>query len=74
MEESILSVAYPAPERSRGTKWLRRDWEISAFSKKIKLNSDADPKKITASLENGILSIEIQKRVEPQTKREIEVK
>ena len=48
--------------------YLIRERRISSFSRSFKLPENADPEGISAAFKNGILSMEIGKRAEAQTK------
>ena len=52
----------------RDHNYLIRERRISSFSRSFKLPDNADSEKISASFKNGILSLEIQKREETQSK------
>jgi len=48
--------------------YLIRERRFSSFSRSFKLPENADPEGVSASFKNGILSLEINKRAEAQTK------
>ena len=48
--------------------YLIRERRVSSFSRSFKLPENADPEGITASFKNGILSMEIGKRAEAQSR------
>jgi HSP20 family protein len=51
-----------------GGNYLIRERRASSFSRTFKLPENADPEGISASFKNGILSLEINKRAETQTR------
>ena len=57
-------------ERKEGDdgNYLIRERRVSSFSRSFKLPENANPEGITASFKNGILSMEIGKRAEAQTR------
>ena len=62
-----------AEERNEDSKagegnYLIRERRISSFSRSFKLPENADPNGVSASFKNGILSLEINKREEAQTR------
>ena len=48
--------------------YLIRERRVSSFSRSFKLPENADPEGVAASFKNGILSMEISKRAEAQTR------
>ncbi|MDR0456482.1 MAG: Hsp20/alpha crystallin family protein [Treponema sp.] len=52
--------------------WLLRERRINSFSRSFKLPDNANPEEVTAVFKNGILSMEIKKRMEAQ-KRAIQI-
>ena len=56
------------PKEACGKKFLIRERRISSFSRSFRLPENSDPESIKASFRNGILSLEISKRSEAQTK------
>lgn len=56
MEGNVLNVSYMTPENEKSKADLENPWKRS-FEKKFRLGSDLDSSKITASMEDGILTI-----------------
>jgi len=52
---------------NQGT-YILRERRISSFSRSFKLPENADPEAVSASFKNGILCLEIKKRLEAQKK------
>jgi HSP20 family protein len=61
------------PEEGNGVRYHRREREAGKFSRSINLPSEIDVKAVEASLDNGILTITIQK-AEVAKPRKITVK
>lgn len=61
------------PEEGNGVRYHRREREAGKFSRSINLPSEIDVKAVEASLDNGILTITIQK-AEVAKPRQITVK
>jgi HSP20 family protein len=61
------------PEEGNGVRYHRREREAGKFSRSINLSSEIDVKAVEASLDNGILTITIQK-AEVAKPRKITVK
>ena len=51
-----------------GGKYLIQERRVSSFCRTFRLPENANPEGITASFRNGILSLEVQKRAEAQTR------
>ena len=54
--------------RTESGNYLIRERRVSSFSRSFKLPENTDPQGISASFRNGILSLEIGKKAEAQTK------
>jgi len=61
------------PEEGNGVRYHRREREAGKFSRSINLPSEIDANAVEASLDNGILTITIQK-AEVAKPRQIKVK
>ena len=64
-------------EDKKDGRYLRREFSYSKFQQTMILPDDVDKEKISAQVENGVLSIQLPKYTEaqkPQTKKMIEVK
>ena len=61
------------PDKNTKVSYLLRERRVSSFNRTFKLPENADPEGISASFKNGILSLEINKKVEAQAKL-IEIK
>jgi len=71
LDGNSLSVASRQEETAesggedRGT-WLLRERRVSSFSRSFKVPQNADAEKVSAVFRNGVLSIEMQKKLEAQ--------
>ncbi|MDR0383346.1 MAG: Hsp20/alpha crystallin family protein, partial [Spirochaetaceae bacterium] len=71
---TILSKKETETEtKDDGKKYLVRERHYDVFSRSFKLPENADPDSVNASFNNGLLTLEIKKRVEAQ-KRVIPIK
>ena len=61
------SAEAPA-KANNGGNYLIRERRTSSFSRSFNLPEKADPENISALFKNGVLSLEINKRAETQTK------
>lgn len=68
VEDNRLVIAYEhkteTEEKKDDSKYLRREFASSSFSKSFTLPENVEPDKIAASYENGILKVEIPKAKE----------
>jgi HSP20 family protein len=60
-------------KKNNGKNYIIRERQVDVFSRSFKLPDNADYDNITASFQNGLLSLEIKKRSETQ-KRVINIK
>ena len=65
---TISSEKECSPESENGSKYVRREFCYSSFSRSFTLPATADVENISASHKNGILSVEIPKREEAKEK------
>jgi HSP20 family protein len=73
-ENSILKITAKKERltQSEGVKYTLKEIMYGNFERTIKLSNDLDTENITASLENGILSVKILKK--KKKTKEIEIK
>jgi len=67
-KEEDKKTPVPDGEYRENGNYLIRERRVSSFSRSFKLPENADSEGITASFKNGILSMEINKKAEAQTK------
>jgi len=65
---SVRGERRPA-EVAAGTRWARRERAFGRFERRLKLPDGADPDLITATVDNGVLSLIVPKpeRLQPRT-------
>ena len=75
MDSNILTMESRKEEEKQETSkeeginnYLIRERRMSSFSRSFKLPENADPEGVTASFRNGILTMEINKRAEAQSR------
>lgn len=69
LENNRLTVSAKkekAPEAEKGMSYRRREFDFSAFERSFQLPKSIDPHQVQASFNNGILSIELQRKPELQ--------
>lgn len=77
VEKDILTLSAGNEENTnQDVNFLRREFDYATFTKSFTLPEDVDSDKISASYENGILTINLGKKESaiPQPPRKIEVK
>ena len=57
-----------AAKAAAGRNYLIRERRVASFSRSFKLPENADPEGVSASFKNGILTMEVFKKAEAQTK------
>jgi len=67
VEEKASGDAADSSAKAEGN-YLIRERRLSSFSRSFKLPENANHEEVSASFKNGILSLEINKRAEAQTK------
>ena len=55
-------------EEDKNTRYLRREFSYSKFEQTLILPDDVDKNKISAKVENGVLTVELPKQEETRTK------
>jgi len=65
---TIASKKEASDESNADGNYLIRERRVSSFSRSFRLPENADPATVTASFRNGILSMEINKRAEAQSR------
>lgn len=80
-EENNLVIAMEKKndkkEEGKGGKYLRREFSYSKFQQTMILPEDVDKEKIAASVDNGVLNIELPKLTKeelPKLSRNIEIR
>ena len=71
MDANNLTIESKKEEEKKEEKeknYLIRERRISSFSRSFKLPENADPEGVSASFKNGVLSLEIRKKAEAQTR------
>ena len=71
LHNGVLSIAgsRAAEERQENESFYLYERQFGSFSRSFSLPDTADPDKIEAKLENGILSLTIGKRVEAKPRK-----
>ena len=49
------------PQVAEGTRWAHNERAFGRFERRVKLPDGVDPEKITASMDNGVLSLIVPK-------------
>ena len=65
---TIESKKEEEQKEEKDRNYLIRERRVSSFCRSFKLPENTDPEGVSASFKNGILSLEIQKRAEAQTR------
>ena len=65
---TITSKKEEEKSEEKDKNYLLRERRVSSFSRSFKLPENADLEGISASFKNGVLSLEIQKKAEAQTR------
>jgi HSP20 family protein len=75
VHNGVLSIsgARAGEERKEGESYYVYERQYGSFSRSFALPDSADPEKIEANLDNGVLSLQIAKRVQAKP-RKIELK
>ncbi len=74
VEENVLTLSGERSfEAEEGTKHHRRERRFGRFSRSFRLPDTVDPDSIEASAKDGVLTLAVAKRVQPEP-RKIEVK
>ena len=70
VKENILTISYEKQEaaQAENVKVLRSEFNINSFKRSFTLGKKVDAKNIQASMNNGILSIQLPKKVEEKPK------
>ena len=63
-----LTIESKKTEEKKEENYLIQERRVSSFCRSFRLPENADPEGVSASFKNGVLSLEIQKRAEAQTK------
>lgn len=71
-EQNLLHISTEKKAVDDTAKCLRREFEIKPFKRSFSLQEDIDAENITASVENGILKLELPRK--SKQVRQIEVK
>lgn len=71
-EESSKAIPEKSETEKKESAYVIRERRRASFSRSFKLPENADPEQITAGFKNGLLSLEIKKRLEAQ-KRMIQI-
>mgnify|MGYP000856041557 FL=1 len=75
-ENGMLSVSVnkETSTESKGENFHRQEFNYQSFKRSFHMPEHADPEKINASYNNGVLSISIDKKVVVKNEKTIEVK
>ena len=77
VDRNLLTISYQATEEStnKEKRYAKREFSFTSFVRSFSLPELADPNKIDATYENGILRVDIGKREEAKSMaRQIELK
>jgi len=72
-EKDSLVVSSEVKELHEGDTYRRREFRLSPFKRTFRLPETADSSAISASYDNGILTISIAKREDARVQREITI-
>ncbi len=74
MEQGVLTIK-SKKETAKENTYSKQEFDFSGFEKRVRLSKSIDTSNITASMENGILSISLGKKEEAKEKpaRHIEI-
>ncbi len=72
-EKDSLVVSSEVKQPNEGETYRRTEFKLSPFKRSFRLPETADREHITASFENGILTISIGKKEEARVQREISI-
>lgn len=76
MEKKVSNEEHTNKDKDNDTRYLRREFSYSRFQQALILPDDVDKTKISAKMENGILTISLPKIVvkeEPKVAHKIEI-
>ena len=74
MEENILTVTFEKEEEEKpGGEYLRREFEMDAFTRSFSIPKTADVENIKAKYDNGILHITVPKMDKARLSKQIKV-
>ncbi|MDW8205039.1 MAG: Hsp20/alpha crystallin family protein [Cytophagales bacterium] len=60
----VISAHKENSSEQKGVNWLRREFIQSSYYRAFALPAEADPEKVSAKMENGLLSIRVGKKKE----------
>lgn len=72
LKDKVLSISSKKEEKKEEKhegEWLIRERKICSFSRKFTLPQDIDAEKVTAEFKNGVLTVDIPRRPEPESKQ-----
>ena len=72
LKDKVLSISSKKEEKKEEkheSEWLIRERKICSFSRKFTLPQDIDAEKVTAEFKNGVLTVDIPRRPEPESKQ-----
>ncbi len=73
LNEGVLTISsHPEEGPAEKVKWSRREFDYTKFRRSFRLPEDADPEKVTAKYEDGVLNLHIALK-EEQKPRKINV-
>ncbi|MBC8078525.1 MAG: Hsp20/alpha crystallin family protein [Chloroflexales bacterium] len=67
VDKNVLTISSAVDQRSERAGWAERRY--SSFSRSLTLPRTANPDVVSASLENGVLRLEIAKAAQPQPRK-----
>lgn len=72
LKDRVLSISSKLQEKQEEKKegeWLIKERRSSCFSRRFTLPQDIDAEKVTAEFKHGVLSVDIPRKPEPQSKQ-----
>lgn len=72
LREGILTITADVGEPESKGRTVYREYQVGGFTRRFQMGKDIDQKKITAELENGVLTVNLPK-AEQLKPRKIEV-
>ena len=70
VDKNTLTIAFEQKEETKedSSKWHRQEFKMRSFKRSFALNEKIDSNNISASYENGILSLALPKKEKEETK------
>lgn len=76
IEDELVSISIKNEKKSEekeNHKWIRKEFSYFDYERKYSIPEDVDKEKISAKIENGILSIDLPKTKTKENKKALEI-